>query len=162
MTTVDLGELGQQAEARRRPKPPQATVPGGRKGVPVSQVGSSHLRKPDLPTPEAPSEVPSSTAEPIATKGLRVTAAAPTKPSQTPATAAPLIRSTVHLNPAEDRYLERISFAGKSASPKVDISRSAVVRLAITKLEEAMSDDEIVAALGAAVEVGNVGGRPRR
>lgn len=162
MSPVDLGELGQQAEARKRAKPTNPPEPGRRRGVPQSQVGSSHLRRPGPLSPGAPSHPASAGAGPDPAQQHQVTTTKDEDPPPRPTGPSALIRATVHLNAEEDRYLERIAFAGKSASPKIDISRSAVVRLAIAKLEQAMSDDAIVAALGARAGVGPGGGRPRR
>lgn len=163
MTTVDLGELGRQAEARKRPKRTNPPAPSRRRGVPQSQVGSGRLRRPDPTSPEPPSGTPTAAPERIPAQQHRVVAPPKAKePPRRPTASTPLIRATLHLNADEDRYLERIAFAGKSASPKVDISRSAVVRLAIAKLEQTMTDDEIVTALGVTIEVGQAGGRPRR
>lgn len=162
MSPVDLGELGQQAEARKRAKPTNPPEPGRRRGVPQSQVGSSHLRRPGPLSPEAPSDPYAAGAGPDPAQQHQVTTTKDEEPPPRPTGPSALIRATVHLNAEEDRYLERIAFAGKSASPKIDISRSAVVRLAIAKLEQAMSDDAIVAALGARAGVGPGGGRPRR
>lgn len=58
-----------------------------------------------------------------------------------------LVKTTMHLGPDEDAFLEDVRFAGRRATPKVDASRSAVARLAIARLAEQMSANEIVAEL---------------
>ena len=64
MSPVDLGELGQQAEARKRSKPTNPPEHSRRRGVPQSQVGSSHLRRPEPLSPEAPSDPSTSGIDP--------------------------------------------------------------------------------------------------
>lgn len=74
-------------------------------------------------------------------------------PSPEPAPAAPspapLVRATVYLQDGDDLWLERIAGEGRLQRPRVDASRSAVTRLALERLREQMTGDEIVAHLAA-------------
>lgn len=69
------------------------------------------------------------------------------RPASAPAATDELIKTTMHLGPTEDAFLEEVRFAGRRGKPKVDASRSAVTRMAIARLAEQMSAEEIVAAL---------------
>lgn len=71
-------------------------------------------------------------------------APAPATPS-----LAPLVRATVYLQDSDDLWLERIAGEGRLQRPRVDASRSAVTRLALERLREQMTGDEIVAHLAA-------------
>lgn len=71
-----------------------------------------------------------------------------------------LVKTTIHLGKANDDLLNLVSFTGKQSTPKVDASRSAVVRLAIRHLAEAMTPEEIVEELRRTAPADKIG-RPR-
>ena len=88
----------------------------------------------------------------------------PSAPSK-PAGVEPeqLLRATIFLEPREDAFLESIRFAGRQRTPRVDTTRSAVARLAISRLEDQLSADEIIAELAKRTLPSSAeGGRPRR
>ena len=79
------------------------------------------------------------------------------------AAAGELIRTTLHLSPAEDEFLEAVRSAGRGRRPRLDASRSAVARYAIAKLAAQMTPEQIVTALEEPVQpTTSNGGRPRR
>lgn len=74
-----------------------------------------------------------------------------------------LIRTTLHLSPAEDEFLEAVRSAGRGRRPRLDASRSAVARYAIAKLAAQMTPEQIVTALEQPAQpTTSNGGRPRR
>lgn len=84
---------------------------------------------------------PPAAAGPAAVPGSEET------PSSATAEADRLVKTTIHFGAAEDRFLDEVSYAGKTAHPKVDASRSAVARLALRRLTEQMTPEEIVTEL---------------
>lgn len=61
--------------------------------------------------------------------------------------AVPLRRLTFYLDEAAHEWLEDIAFAGRRAKPRVDASRSAVVRLALERLMGEVGVDAVVGEL---------------
>jgi hypothetical protein len=72
-----------------------------------------------------------------------------------------LVKTTIHFGSEEDRFLDEVNFAGKRARPKVDASRSAVARLALRRLAEQMTSDEIVDELRRRAPTATATGRKR-
>lgn len=99
-----------------------------------------------------------------------VAPAAPTaagKPAETPPAApaiaaAPLIRSTIHVDAEVDDFLESVRSVGRRRAEKVDATRSAVVRLAVQRLAVQLSADQVVDELAKRGPAGTGIGRPRR
>ena len=60
---------------------------------------------------------------------------------------AALVRASIYLDSASDEFLEDVRVAARRATPKVDASRSAVVRLALLRLADEIGPDEVVAEL---------------
>jgi hypothetical protein len=71
---------------------------------------------------------------------VEVAASAPTAQSA-------LIRASIYLDDASDEFLEDVRVAARRATPKVDASRSAVVRLALLRLSDELSPAEVVEQL---------------
>ncbi len=160
--SADLGELGRQADDRKRQRA-GAPAPTFRQGVPPSKVGNN-LREVTLPPPvkdESP-ETPtvSRSSEP---ERARAEEPKPLRPVSGRTEAAPLTRTTIHLTTGEDRFLEEVAIGGRLATPRVDITRSAVARLAIARLAGELAPEEIVALLRDSPPIATTaGGRPRR
>ena len=55
-----------------------------------------------------------------------------------------LTRSSIYLDAAADAFLEQVRSAGRTGRPKVDASRSAVVRLALARLQAEMNARDII------------------
>jgi len=55
-----------------------------------------------------------------------------------------LYRSTIYFNEAEDAFLEDVRGAARRSKPKVDATRSAVVRLAVKRLLAELSAAQVV------------------
>jgi hypothetical protein len=64
-----------------------------------------------------------------------------------PEGAGALVRASIYLDVAADGFLEDVRTAGRRASPKVDASRSAVVRLALLRLADDLGPAGVVAEL---------------
>src|SRR5690349_2458712 len=83
------------------------------------------------------------------------------KPSSAVAIQEPTVKMSIYLEPSDDLYLEEIAHTGKTSRPRVAISRSAIVRLALEQLAKTMTTDQIVAELrGRGTQQGR--GRKRR
>lgn len=119
----------------------------------------------------APAAAPTQTEAPVA-KPQPVTAqvAAP-KPvaeakekvaTQEPAVQEPTIKMSIYLEASDDLYLEEITHAGKTSRPRIAISRSAIVRLALERLAATMTADEIVDQLRKTGDEHQGAGRKRR
>lgn len=74
-----------------------------------------------------------------------------------------LISGTVYLSRDNDDFLEDVKAAGRRRRPRIDSNRSAVVRLALTRLSEQMTPEQTAQELALrAGKATNVGvGRPR-
>lgn len=120
-----------------------------RQGIPPSRTGA----RTDLVA-----FPPAATAERLVTPPTASAAA----PRSATVEVDELVKTTIHLGRADDALLNLVSFTGKQSTPKVDASRSAVARLALRRLAEAMTPEEIVEELRrkAPRETG-LAGRPR-
>jgi len=58
-----------------------------------------------------------------------------------------LIKVSIYLDDTTDTYLETVRAAARATRPRVDATRSAVVRLALTRLGEQLQPTEVVAEL---------------
>lgn len=69
--------------------------------------------------------------------------------SAAPAATSDLVRATAYLLPLDDTWLSDVAQRGRQGRPRVDASRSAVIRFALERLRSEMGADEIVAELQA-------------
>jgi hypothetical protein len=63
------------------------------------------------------------------------------------AKATDLAKVSIYLDDATDTYLETIRAAARTTRPRVDATRSAVVRLALTRLADQLNSEQVVAEL---------------
>lgn len=116
---------------------------------------SARTVPPPRHAPKPRSTRPEPQGDPEPDEGAGSARAAPVAPRATPAAAAtaarggggevePLTRATIYLDAHGDAYLEQVNSAGRTSRPKVDGSRSAVVRLALQRLEEQMTPHQVV------------------
>ncbi|WP_237075783.1 hypothetical protein, partial [Mycobacteroides abscessus] len=91
----------------------------------------------DMPaaTPAAPTAAPAAAPPPAAPKSPR------------PAPTTELTKVSIYLDDPTDAYLETVRGAARTARPRVDATRSAVVRLALNRLAEQLDPAEVVAEL---------------
>lgn len=124
--------------AGRRLPPPrnaprtQPVVAAAPAPAPATVETSPGVESPPAPKPVAPVPQP-------APKVAEV------KPSQVE--AQPLEKASIYLDPQSDEFLESARIAGRRSKPRVDASRSAVVRLALARLAEQMTPDQVVREL---------------
>lgn len=142
MSTDGLAALQQQREkatAKRRVPPPKHPA----KPAPADAVEQAETSSPSLP---APDPVAVRAAKKKTSSGL--TAAVAEKPTAADAAGdaavLPLRRLTFYVDEAAHEWLEDIAFAGRRAKPRVDASRSAVVRLALERLMGEIGVDAVV------------------
>lgn len=86
--------------------------------------------------------------------GHPTTASAPTPlpPSVVQASAAPapvtdLTKVSIYLDEPTDTFLETVRTAARFAKPRIDATRSAVVRLALNRLAEQLHPTDLIAEL---------------
>lgn len=130
---------------RERTMPPAKHKPRGT-AVPVTQATATEM-------PAAPAE-PSAEVRP-----LRPTSKPAGEVSR--ASEGALAPSTVSLDRKTEEVLEAVRTAGRFASPKVDANRSATIRLAVARLSEQLSPEEIAAELRRRAPKGQATGRRR-
>ena len=103
-------------------------------------------RRAPRPAPSAPPASPETATQPQAAASRTDPPAASPAPTEA-ATDDDLTRSSIYIDAAGDEFLETVRAAGRRSRPKVDASRSSVVRLALSKLAEDMSAEQVIAEL---------------
>lgn len=93
-------------------------------------------------------------------------AVAPQPPPQAPtapatSTGTDLTKVSIYLDGTTDAYLETVRTAARATKPRVDATRSAVVRLALNRLAEQLAPAEVVAELQRSAAAHNGPGRKR-
>jgi hypothetical protein len=96
----------------------------------------------DMPDPALPGEpqTPVTPAAPPATADIL--------PPPPPTASTDLTKVSIYLDEPTDAYLETVRGAARTAKPRVDATRSAVVRLALNRLADQLGPAEVVAELG--------------
>lgn len=157
-----LGMLDEQRKRRSVRNIPAPRNPPRRTPVevlkPVPADPDTTTQKSDATTmapavsiaPPATSPRPAETAQPARAEEAK------------PAVQEPTIKMSIYLENSDDRYLEDITHAGKTSRERIAISRSAIVRLALQRLSETMTTDQIVAELRKSGEEHHGKGRKRR
>lgn len=142
----------QRTRARRSMPPPRHPVPADaeRQSAEVGQaVAEPEQGRESVPAAAPLSAVPTSTAPDSGTaEGSERTTAEPAVPASKAAgvSGAP-VKVTLYVDRSSDEFMEAARIEGLVARPKVDISRSAVVRLALRRLMSEMSAAEIKTVL---------------
>ena len=112
-------------------------------------------RRTPVDMPAAPS--PATTSEPP-----KAQPAAPAPTAATPpASGTDLTKVAIYLDDTTDASLETVRAAARATKPRVDATRSAVVRLALNRLAEQLTPAEIVAELQRSAAAHNGPGRKR-
>lgn len=95
-------------------------------------------------------------------------AVAPQPPPQAPPAPTPpttagtdLTKVSIYLDDTTDAYLETVRAAARATKPRVDATRSAVVRFALNRLAEQLAATEVVAELQRSAAAHNGPGRKR-
>ena len=139
--TDGLSQLNSRRQAGRRVPPSQNPV----RVNPAAATNTDAAATAPGPTPQ-PAPTPQAAPAPVQAKR-----AAPKPSATTPAPPAedPLVSATVYLSTSNDEFLEDVKRAGRRNQPKIDANRSAVVRLALTRLAEQMSPEQVAQELSA-------------
>ena len=107
---------------------------------PRHQPRSTPVQMPEPPAPP-PAASPAPPAAPAATQP-RAGASPPPPPA-----AGELTKVSIYLDEPTDAYLETIRAAARTTKPRVDATRSAVVRLALNRLADELQPHQVVAEL---------------
>lgn len=91
-----------------------------------------------------PVEMPATTPPPAPAETSPVVEQ-PTRPP--PQSSTDLTKVSIYLDDTTDGYLETVRTAARTAKPRVDATRSAVVRLALNRLADQLGPAEVVAEL---------------
>ncbi|MEZ0494637.1 hypothetical protein AB2L28_20565 [Kineococcus sp. TBRC 1896] len=83
-------------------------------------------------------------------------------PAEPPAKAPDLRKVAVYLDEDQDAALEALRYLGTSQRPRLDVSKSAVVRLAMKRLLADLSHEEIVREIKDTPTTPGAAGRKRR
>lgn len=118
-----------------------------RQGIPPSRTGARTDLVALPPKDDAPVTPPAPASQPVSRAAATV--------------VNDLMKTTIHLGKTDDTLLNLINYTGKQSTPKVDASRSAVVRLALRHLTQAMTPEQIVEELRLKSSQTNSVGRPR-
>lgn len=105
-------------------------------------VPMGHYRGRPAPVPQPGMMRPSGPAHPVAAP------IAPPPPALSrPAPSTDLTKVSIYLDEPTDTFLETVRTTARFAKPRVDATRSAVVRLALTRLAQQLPPAELVAEL---------------
>ncbi|QCQ94165.1 hypothetical protein [Rhodococcus sp. SGAir0479] len=143
-----LNNLRQQGTGRRNIPPsrhPARPTPVETAGTNDAPAAAATPAQEQAPTPQ-PAAVPASAPAPAPKQASKP------RPAPAPAPAPvddPLISATVYLSASNDDFLEDVKRAGRRSQPKIDANRSAVVRLALTRLAEQMAPEQVAQELSA-------------
>ncbi len=133
-----LATLAQARQRARRsmppPRHPAAAAPR------TLELPDSPLEKPTAEASHAP-DTTSDAAPPAATGSPPVVDAAAQAPDD--AAVEPPVKLTFYIDQDIDRYLEHVRVHGLLSRPRIDISRSAVVRLALRRLRAEMTAEQV-------------------
>lgn len=87
---------------------------------------------------------------------------APRTPTPSPEETGATFKVTLYVDRATDEFMEAARVAGLTSRPKVDVSRSAVMRLALRRLMDDMTPDQVKQHLESQVVRTTGPGRRRR
>jgi hypothetical protein len=136
----------QRNRARRSMPPPRHPVAAGA----ADRAGQVVSVPEQMAEPIAPAASLTAVPAAEAPKTAETVGAADTEPfppaSRAPGVGAP-VKVTLYVDRESDEFMEAARVEGLVARPKVDISRSAVVRLALRRLMSEMSAAEVKAVL---------------
>src|SRR4051812_21152976 len=125
--TDGLGMLDEQRQRRARSIPAPRNPPR-KKPVGIIELAPRSESEPAAAEPMTPAPEP----EPEGSGA---------KPPPSVAAQESTIKMSIYLEPSDDLYLEEIAHTGKTSRPRVAISRSAIVRLALEQLAKTMTTD---------------------
>lgn len=132
-----LAAMRAKSGASRRTMPPPRNQP---RRTPVDIPDNA---SPPAVAPQPPPQAPPAPAPPTTTAGTDLT------------------KVSIYLDDTTDAYLETVRAAARATKPRVDATRSAVVRFALNRLAEQLAATEVVAELQRSAAAHNGPGRKR-
>lgn len=108
-----------------------------------------------------PVDMPAAPSPATASEPPKAQPAAPAPAMPPPAAGTDLTKVSIYLDDTTDAYLETVRAAARATKPRVDATRSAVVRLALNRLAEQLTPAEIVAELQRSAAAHSGPGRKR-
>lgn len=160
-----LATLSDARQRARRTMPPPRHPVARDEDSPKPSSATTAPRAEEHP---APSPVADSQPRAEATASPRPDTAVrpPSKPAVRSAASdvvvEPPVKLTLYLDQDIDRYLEDVRIQGLTSRPRVDVSRSAVVRLALRRLRAEMTPEQVKTLLAGQPTDGSRTGRKRR
>lgn len=137
-------------------------MPDGLDSLAAMRTTKTATSRRTLPPPRhqprsTPVQMPEPAAAPPATQHVEP----PPPPPAAPPTGTDLTKASIYLDEPTDAYLETVRAAARTAKPRVDATRSAVVRLALNRLAEQFTPAEVVAELQRSAAAHSGPGRKR-
>jgi hypothetical protein len=154
-----LASLTQARQRARRTMPPPRHPAAPRH---LTSAETQPNDQPHDPGTEEQLPVPATPLARVARAPEQVEQVASEDVSATSGTVEPPVKMTFYVDQAMDRYLEDVRIRGLTSRPKVDVSRSAVVRLALRRLREEMNPEQVKTLLAAQPTDPTKTGRKRR
>lgn len=108
-----------------------------------------------------PVDMPAATSPAAVSEPPKAQPAAPVSAATPPASGTDLTKVSIYLDDTTDASLEAVRAAARATKPRVDATRSAVVRLALTRLAVQLTPAEIVAELQRSAATHSGPGRKR-
>ncbi len=140
-------------------------MPDGLDSLAAMRTTKTATSRRTLPPPRhqprsTPVQMPEPVAPPPATPHVEQPPPPPPQAAVPPA-GTDLTKASIYLDEPTDAYLETVRAAARTAKPRVDATRSAVVRLALNRLAEQFTPAEVVAELQRSAAAHSGPGRKR-
>ena len=128
----------------------RAKTAGSRRSLPPLRHQPRRTPVPMPDPPPAPTHeavTPASAVSDLPPPAAVTQPTTPVMPVPAAGAASELTKLSIYLDETTDNYLETVRAAARTARPRVDATRSAVVRLALTRLAEQLNPAAVVAEL---------------
>lgn len=140
-------------------------MPDGLDSLAAMRTTKTATSRRTLPPPRhqprsTPVQMPEPVAPPPATPHVEQPPPPPPQAAVPPA-GTDLTKASIYLDEPTDAYLETVRAAARTTKPRVDATRSAVVRLALNRLAEQFTPAEVVAELQRSAAAHSGPGRKR-
>lgn len=140
-------------------------MPDGLDSLAAMRTTKTATSRRTLPPPRhQPRSTPVQMPEPVAPPPTTPHVEQPPPPppqAAVPPAGTDLTKASIYLDEPTDAYLETVRAAARTAKPRVDATRSAVVRLALNRLAEQFTPAEVVAELQRSAAAHSGPGRKR-
>lgn len=140
-------------------------MPDGLDSLAAMRTTKTATSRRTLPPPRhqprsTPVQMPEPVAPPPATPHVEQPPPPPPQAAVPPA-GTDLTKASIYLDEPTDAYLETVRAAARTAKPRVDATRSAVVRLALNRLAKQFTPAEVVSELQRSAAAHSGPGRKR-